>query len=264
MQSKSLEPKLFNQTLYRSILTLWFDGLPHPASAPPFPLVQRWFGVNVSPESKAAFDDTCCTIAKESLLSVGPDHYPLPETSSSSKGSVDEVIASPFESQLQPSSQVKPGDQLAPEEVALALMLLLDQMPRNCFRTDSKHCYLHYDRISRAILHKLIIPQGLDMHKRYLDSPPWRLWFYLPLMHSEDLRDHDLLRQKLEEFRSRMEEKGDQEAVGYVNNTLDFEERHRVILENFSRYPHRNEVMGRESTEEEDEYMKNGGETFGG
>lgn len=257
-QSQTLDPKFFNEHLYRRILALWFDGLPQPASEPPFPLVQRWFGVSVSPEDKAAFDDACNTLAREPLLSIAPGKYPLPEEYSSSEDNIHKAIAAPFASQLQPSKE------LAPEEVALALMLLLDQMPRNCFRADTQYCYQHYDRVSRAILRKLIIPQGLDMHERYLDSPPWEIWFYLPLMHSEDLRDHDLLKQKLEEFRNRMREKGDQAAVDYLNNILEFEKRHRVILDRFSRYPHRNVVVGRESTREEEEYLKNGGETFGG
>ena len=261
---KTLDSTLFNGRLYRRILALWFDDLPRPASAPPFSLMQRWFGINLSLEDKAAFDTSCRALAEEPLLSIGSEQFPLPAAASGSHDSVDETIASPFASHLQPDNRVAPAAQLAPEETALALILLLDQLSRNCFRAEARHCYQHYDRISRAILRNLVIPQGLDMSERYRDSPPWVVWFYLPLMHSEDLRDHDFLSKKLEDLKKRMDEKGDQEAADYVKNTMGFEQRHRVILERFSRYPHRNKVMGREHTNEEEKYMNEGGESFGG
>lgn len=60
-----------------------------------------------------------------------------------------------------------------------------------------------------------------------------------------------------------MEQKRDEDAIKYVETTIGFEKRHNVILEKFGRYPHRNQVLGRESTAEEMEYLENGGETFG-
>lgn len=49
----------------------------------------------------------------------------------------------------------------------------------------------------------------------------------------------------------------------YLVNGLDYEKRHKVIIERFGRYPHRNQAIGRESTKEEIDYLENGGETFG-
>lgn len=55
-----------------------------------------------------------------------------------------------------------------------------------------------------------------------------------------------------------------QEALGaMLTNLLDFEKRHKVIIERFGRYPHRNQALNRVPTAEEVEYLKNGGETFG-
>lgn len=48
----------------------------------------------------------------------------------------------------------------------------------------------------------------------------------------------------------------------FLTSTLDFEKRHKVIIERFGRYPHRNQALGRVSTPEEVEYLENGGETF--
>ena len=253
MKPFSLDPQLFNSQLYRQIFDTWFSGLPLPASSPPFPLLQRWFGVKLSEEEKLAFDEKCGAIAKKALLSIGPDQVSLPEESAD--GAIDS-IAAPFVDQCSLS------EEMAPQQTALALILMLDQYSRNIFRTDAHHCYQHYDRMSLAILHKIVFPRGLDKHPDYLDSLPWRQWFYLPLMHSERIEDHELIRQNLEEHKKNMEAKGDQTAIDFTNYQLDYEKRHRVILDRFGRYPHRNKVMGRDMTKEEQEYLDDGGETF--
>lgn len=49
----------------------------------------------------------------------------------------------------------------------------------------------------------------------------------------------------------------------FLTNTFDYEKRHKVIIERFGRYPHRNPALGRKSTPEEIEYLENGGDTFG-
>lgn len=48
----------------------------------------------------------------------------------------------------------------------------------------------------------------------------------------------------------------------FLSNTYDFEKRHKVIIERFGRYPHRNQALGRQTTADEKEYLENGGETF--
>ena len=255
---RTLDSAIFNPTLYRQILNFWFSDLPLPASAPPWPTQQRWFGIGLSPEAKSSFDKDCCTVAEQALSSIAPERYSLPDATSSSAVEIDGAIASPF------ASQLKAAEGLEPEETALALILLLDQFPRNCFRSDNRQCFLHYDRIARALLHHFIIPHELDVHERYVDSPPWRMWFYLPLEHSEDLKDHNLCERKLEDILKTVEKKGDEKAVDFTKMFMDFERKHKVILERFGRYPHRNRAMGRESTQEEKEYLDNGGETFGG
>lgn len=67
----------------------------------------------------------------------------------------------------------------------------------------------------------------------------------------DEKRCYDILSRNLDEVRA------------FLNTVLEFEKRHKVIIERFGRYPHRNEAMGREATPEEVEYLKNGGETFG-
>jgi uncharacterized protein (DUF924 family) len=53
-------------------------------------------------------------------------------------------------------------------------------------------------------------------------------------------------------------------AVKFAKTFLDYEKRHQAIIERFDRYPHRNKVLGRQSTPEEEAFLSDGGDTFGG
>ena len=251
-----LNPSIFNTPLYRSVLNLWFQDVPYPASTVSPSVLARWYGY--SPEAKA-FDAQCSSTAREALLSIAPSRYTLPK-STESDSSVTSRIAEPFLAQL--SSSGSDEASLAPEQIGLALIILLDQCSRNCFRDSQKDIYTHYDRIARWVL-RALMARELDTHDRYRDFPAWRMWFYMPLTHSESLHDHEKFGEKLVEMRKSMEAKGDGDAVAYVDIVLGFEKRHRVIIEKFGRYPHRNIMMERESTNEERDYLQNGGETFG-
>lgn len=120
---------------------------------------------------------------------------------------------------------------------ALAVLLLLDQFPRNCFRgtghmfaTDSLARTLANSALEKG--HDLDVESGL------------RVFFYLPFTHSEDLAD---------------QERGvelNQELGGL---TLHHAEEHRDIIRDFGRFPHRNHVLGRETTPEEKAFLDAGG-----
>jgi uncharacterized protein (DUF924 family) len=105
----------------------------------------------------------------------------------------------------------------------------------------------------------------------------------MPLMHSEDLDTHDqavaAFERMNQDILSLMEGTGGQDeyevrarevvqadpekAKGVGEMGLQFEEKHRVIIEKFGRYPHRNKALGREMRMEEREFLENGGDTFG-
>ena len=255
--SVTLNSALFNPGLYRNILKLWFNDLPCPLSTAPYPVLMRWFGSEVSSGARATFDAQCSSTGRDALESIGPARYPLPQPSNSTpEKSLSSKIAEPFLAQIMHSQDP------APEETALAMMLLLDQLPRNCFRDNQKIIYNHYDRISRSVLRE-IIDRGIDGHERYRNSPPWCLWYYMAFTHSEELQDHKSHMDILLAVKRRVEHNSDRDAIKYVETGIGFEKRHNVILERFGRYPHRNQVLARENTAEEKEYLENGGETFG-
>jgi uncharacterized protein (DUF924 family) len=123
----------------------------------------------------------------------------------------------------------------------LAEIILLDQFSRNMFRDTAKA--FAYDTIA-LVLAQEAINLKLDQDLK----PVEKSFLYMPFMHSESLHIHE----KAVELFS---------APGLEYN-LEFEHKHKVIIEKFGRYPHRNEILGRESTPEEIEFLKGPNSSF--
>jgi len=120
---------------------------------------------------------------------------------------------------------------------ALALMILLDQFPRNCFR-GTAHMFAT-DPLARHHA-GLAVANGYDRGV----TADLRAFFYLPFEHSEDMADQD---RSVELFTPL----GD-EALKYAII-------HRDIIEKFGRFPHRNRSLGRETTLDEQAFLDAGG-----
>ena len=131
-------------------------------------------------------------------------------------------------------------------EGALALVLLLDQLPRNCFRGDPRS--FASDPAAREVCRRALA-QG---HDRMVIAPK-RAFFYMPLMHSEQLADHQLALQVFEGLE--MSARGGPHH-GIVAGNLDYQRKHTAIIHRFGRYPHRNAVLGRDSSAEELEFLQ--------
>ena len=126
-------------------------------------------------------------------------------------------------------------------EGALALLLLLDQFPRNLFRSTAK-AFAGDARANRIA--KLAPERGFDAAM----SPNHRIFLYLPFEHSETLEDQD---RSVALF-----------ATLNDPRAYDYAVRHKDIIVRFGRYPHRNEALGRASTREEIEFLKTPGSSF--
>ena len=121
---------------------------------------------------------------------------------------------------------------------ALALMVLLDQLPRNAWRNSARM----YATDAKAVaIARKAVDAGFDMQ---IDDPGLRAFFYLPFMHSESLDDQE---RSVELCRN----------AGADN--LRYAIHHRDIVARFGRFPHRNAVLGRESTAEERKFLDEGG-----
>jgi uncharacterized protein (DUF924 family) len=123
----------------------------------------------------------------------------------------------------------------------LAEIIILDQFSRNIFR-DSPHAFAH-DPLALALAQEAV---ALDADKAL--SPTERSFLYMPFMHSESAAIHQIAVALFS-------------APGMENN-LDFELKHQAIITRFGRYPHRNKMLGRESTAEEIEFLKGPGSSF--
>jgi uncharacterized protein (DUF924 family) len=130
-------------------------------------------------------------------------------------------------------------------EGALALLLLTDQIPRNIFR-GSAHAFAT-DPMAREIAARAV---EADLHLQL--EPALRPFIFLPFEHSESLADQDCA---MALFEAHARDAGDAESLKWAVV-------HRDIIERFGRFPHRNAVMGRISTEEELRFLSEGG--FGG
>ena len=119
-------------------------------------------------------------------------------------------------------------------EGALAVVLLLDQFPRNMFRGTRRVYATDAAALSTA---DRAIERGHDKAV----SPELRAFFYLPFMHSEDLGDQ-------ERSVALNEASGDGDAATWARH-------HRDLIARFGRFPHRNAVLGRESTAEEQAFL---------
>ena len=124
---------------------------------------------------------------------------------------------------------------------ALAYIILTDQFPRNMFRGDARA--FETDAVSRAVA-KSAIDKKWDMK---IDEPA-RQFFYLPLMHSENLCDQERC---IRLFMERMPDSG-------MSNLLHARA-HREVIRLFGRFPYRNEALGRNSTHAEQDYVEAGG-----
>ena len=121
---------------------------------------------------------------------------------------------------------------------ALALLLLLDQFPRNLFR-GSPHAFAT-DPLARQVA-RAAVDRGFD---RTVD-PDLRQFFYLPFEHSEHLEDQD-------RGVALCAESGDADLLKWAGL-------HRDIIIRFGRFPHRNHCLGRETTDEEQAFLNSGG-----
>ncbi|KAK7956397.1 uncharacterized protein PG986_005619 [Apiospora aurea] len=250
----ALNPRVFNASLYKTINDVWFGGMSGQAVggiAPTKEMAMRWFA------GGQEFDAKCQSAGAEALDSIGPHRLALPKFTTVQEDRAHYPdMARPFATQYsaEQDSAAEAGKN------ALSIVLLLDQLSRNVYRKDQGPIYAHYDRLARAV--------SQDARARDVLAGPGfsdvqRYWLYMPLMHSEDLADHEAFDVYIRDKIARAEKAGDAAAVGSLRNSLDFGERHMDIIRKFGRYPYRNKWLGRETTEEEAAYLEGGGETFG-
>lgn len=123
----------------------------------------------------------------------------------------------------------------------LAEVIVLDQFSRNIYRDDPR---AFATDVAALILSQEAIERGVPSSF----SAAMRAFMYMPFMHSESLAIHDVAMALF--------------SLEGMENNLDFEIRHKAIIDRFGRYPHRNAILGRASTAEEVAFLKEDGSSF--
>lgn len=148
---------------------------------------------------------------------------------------IDVRIRDRFAATYEAAHRRELDDWAATPEGALALIVVLDQFPRNLFRGAGRA----FESNDIALEHaRAALDAGFDGQV----DPTRRQFFYLPFMHSEDLPDQT---RSVELY----------EALGNPSS-LDYAIQHRDIVERFGRFPHRNAALDRPNTPDEEEFLK--------
>lgn len=133
----------------------------------------------------------------------------------------------------------------------LALIILFDQFPRNIFREDPQ-AYA-YDLLGLALAREFISSGKVGQLRTFE-----KLFVYLPFEHSESL----VVQSESVSFFSNLQSESNAETKPFLEMALDYAQKHHFVIEKFGRYPHRNEVLGRESTPEERTFLAVGNIKF--
>ena len=134
----------------------------------------------------------------------------------------------------------------------LALILLIDQFRRNIYRNTAEAFSM--DRLAL----KLCVEGAMEKLDRGL-TPIQRVFFYMPLQHAESKK----VQAKAVELYNRLAESVSKTYQETFLTVAQFAELHKDIIDRFGRFPHRNTLLGRENTPEEDEYLAGDSPDFG-
>jgi uncharacterized protein (DUF924 family) len=164
---------------------------------------------------------------------------------------LDAEIRERFAATLAAAKAGQLDDWAATARGRVALIIVLDQLSRNIFRGDPQT----YDADEQA---RALTLDGLALgHDRELPGIQ-RLFFYMPLEHSEQLEHQERCVELIRRLAEDVEPGQRERFVGFI----DFAIRHRDIVARFGRFPHRNALLGRESTAEELEFLQQPGSGF--
>lgn len=199
-------------------------GLPTPQD-----VLDYWIGeATSSPETAGRQNKLWFTKSQETDADIRARFLPLLETLSHLPAAEDWAARGPRE--------------------RLAAIIVLDQFSRNLFRGDAR-------AFQQDDLALLLCKDGLALGQDKGLSECERIFFYLPLEHSEAPEDQeqsvacftDLLADARDGFRS------------LVESTLQYARAHKDVIDRFGRFPHRNEALGRDSTDDEKAWLAEGG-----
>jgi uncharacterized protein (DUF924 family) len=164
----------------------------------------------------------------------------------------DEEIVANFSADVERASKGELDHWGAEPRGRLALILLLDQFRRNIHRNTAQA--FEFDNVAL----KLCVEGAMQNKDKGL-APIQRAFFYMPLQHSESAK----VQAKSVELFTKLAEAVTPTYRETFETMAQFAELHRDIVEQFGRFPHRNKLLGRENTPEEEQYLAGDAPEFG-
>jgi uncharacterized protein (DUF924 family) len=164
----------------------------------------------------------------------------------------DALIRAELEPLLERAARGELASWAASPKRRLALILLFDQVPRNCYRGTA--AAFAFDREALALS-----VEGMQLAADAALDPLERIFFYLPLEHAESMDAQDACVAAME----RLVAEVPADLRAFCENTLAYAKAHRDIIVKFGRFPHRNRALGRTSTEAERDWLESGQGSFG-
>ena len=159
----------------------------------------------------------------------------------------DQYLTDNYKELLESAKRGELSDWQNDSDSMIALIILLDQFSRNIYR-DTPEMY-SADDLAVELARKSL---EFDLPTAY------RVFSYMPFMHSEDLDDQNLC----VDLFTQLVESVHEQAKESVQGNLKYAIEHRDIVEKYGRFPHRNKILGRQSTPEELEYLAQPGAGF--
>jgi uncharacterized protein (DUF924 family) len=164
----------------------------------------------------------------------------------------DQQIQSEFADDVEQASDGKLDHWVHSSRGRLALILLLDQFRRNIYRGTAEA----YTKDKMAL--RLCVEGAMEKKDKGL-TPIQRVFFYMPLQHAESRK----VQTKSVAIFNRLADAVSPTYVETFMTIAHFAELHHDIIQQFGRFPHRNRVLGRANTPEEDEFLASDGTSFG-
>ena len=208
-----------------------------PSAARPQDVLLFWFGPRPY---------TAASVQQHSRFWFGSSAAPelIPQT--------DELVRQRFDDTMRAAESGELSAWDSSPRRRLALIVVLDQFSRHFYRGTARAFAQDNAAVSLSVSGMLF---GADAA---LD-PLERIFFYMPMQHAESL---DVQDESVAAFRRLLEE-APLELRATFDEALSAAVQHRAVIAQFGRFPHRNAILGRASTDEESYWLANGGEHFG-
>jgi uncharacterized protein (DUF924 family) len=208
-------------------------------------------GASITDEDVARIDEILSFWFKEQALSA-PQIDRRMDIWFGADAEFDAAIKAEFEDDMERASEGQLDHWADEPRGRLALILLIDQFRRNVYRNTAKA--FSHDKLAL----KLCVEGAMAKKDKGL-TPIQKVFFYMPLQHAESAK----VQAKSVELFNKLAESVSPTYQETFLTVAQFAELHKDVIDQYGRFPHRNELLGRDNTPEEDEYLANDSPDFG-